>query len=136
MGERFSGNEIAPELFDVLLFSFLNVFLRAGLRYAIDRARRDILFERIGYKGLRTFMQYINPINFAVLSDLPWGKYLTSRDRKPVMPKAERPFLHEPEVYPWINLRKGDIAIDIGAHHGWFTLYFSHLVGKMGRVVG
>ena len=116
-------------------FWLLHVFLRASLRYAIGRARRDILFERIRYKGLRTLTQYIEPINFPVLNNLPWGRYLTSMDRKKAMVNAKQPFLHEPEVYQWINLRRGDIAIDIGAHHGWFTLYFSHLVGKTGRVV-
>lgn len=55
-------------------FWFLNVFLRAGLMYAIGRARRGILFQRILYKGLRTSIQYIKPINFAVPSDLPWGQ--------------------------------------------------------------
>jgi FkbM family methyltransferase len=32
-------------------------------------------------------------------------------------------------------VRKGDIVLDIGAHFGYFTLLFSHLVEEAGRVV-
>jgi FkbM family methyltransferase len=33
------------------------------------------------------------------------------------------------------TLRQGDVVLDIGAHFGYFTLLFAHLVGESGRVV-
>ena len=41
------------------------------------------------------------------------------------------------EVVTWlsiINIRKGDAVLDIGAHFGYFSLLFSHLVGESGKV--
>ena len=32
-------------------------------------------------------------------------------------------------------VREGDVVIDVGAHFGYFTLLFAHLVGESGRVV-
>jgi len=32
-------------------------------------------------------------------------------------------------------VRKGDVVLDVGAHFGYFSLLFSHLVGESGRVV-
>jgi FkbM family methyltransferase len=32
-------------------------------------------------------------------------------------------------------VRQGDVVVDIGAHFGYFTLLFAHLVGEAGRVV-
>ena len=32
-------------------------------------------------------------------------------------------------------VRQGDVVLDIGAHFGYFTLLFAHLVGESGRVV-
>ena len=31
--------------------------------------------------------------------------------------------------------RQGDVVLDVGAHFGYFTLLFSRLVGKSGRIV-
>jgi len=32
-------------------------------------------------------------------------------------------------------VRQGDVVLDVGAHFGYFTLLFSHLVGESGRVI-
>lgn len=118
-------------------FWLLNVFFRASLRHILGRKRRDILLETIGYKGLRQFAPYVKRVNFPVvfLSDLPWGKYLTTLDRAKRVTESEPSTWFEPEVYEWVDLKKGDIAIDLGAHRGWYTLYFSRKVGKTGHVI-
>ena len=42
------------------------------------------------------------------------------------------------ETVTWLVLQavhKGDVVIDIGAHFGYFSLLFSHLVGQHGKVL-
>lgn len=42
------------------------------------------------------------------------------------------------EAVTWLamqTVRRGDVVLDVGAHFGYFTLLFSHLVGVSGRVV-
>src|SRR5207302_10135610 len=42
----------------------------------------------------------------------------------------------EPELTKWIlrHIQKGMTVLDIGAHHGYFTMLASHLVGPKGQV--
>jgi FkbM family methyltransferase len=32
------------------------------------------------------------------------------------------------------NIRRGEVVLDVGAHHGYYTLLFSHVVGPRGQV--
>jgi FkbM family methyltransferase len=41
------------------------------------------------------------------------------------------------EIVSWLairNIEKGDTVFDIGAHYGYFTMLFAHLVGEQGKV--
>ena len=103
---------------------FINLSFRAGLRWILGREKRDILLRKMKY--LNPLRVFVGRFRVTSLYNIHWGKYLTTVDR---------PVYREPEVYKWINLEKGDIAIDVGAHHGWYTLIFSKKVGKTGWVV-
>ena len=108
---------------------FLNALFRASLRYSLGRARRDVLLKKMNYRSLpRLFGERVN---LEFLNTLPWGLYLSTVDRS----LSARARWHETEVYSWVNLEEGDVAFDVGAHHGWYTLYFSKRVGDNGCVV-
>jgi FkbM family methyltransferase len=112
---------------------FLNALFRAGLRYSLGRARRDVLLKKMNYRSpSRLFGERVN---LEFLTTLPWGLYLSTVDRSLHVKSIDPSTWHETEVYPWVNLEEGDVAFDVGAHHGWYTLYFSKKVGENGRVV-
>jgi FkbM family methyltransferase len=112
---------------------FLNALFRAGLRYSLGRARRDVLLKKMNYRSpSRLFGERVN---LEFLTTLPWGLYLSTVDRSLHVKSIDPSTWHETEVYPWVNLEEGDVAFDVGAHHGWYTLYFSEKVGVNGCVV-
>lgn len=111
----------------------LNIGFRAGLRYLLGRTRRDLLLSRIRYVSPSRW--FSERYNMEFLSKLPWGVFLSTVERSIGFKETEPSTWHEPEVYPWINLEEGDVAFDIGTHHGWYTLLFSRKVGDMGQVL-
>ena len=111
----------------------LNICFRAGLRYLLGRTRRDLLLSRIGYVSPSRW--FSERYNIKFLNKLPWGVFLSTVQRSIGFKETESSTWHEPEVYPWINLEEGDVAFDIGAHHGWYTLLFSRKVGDVGQVL-
>lgn len=111
----------------------LNICFRAGLRYLLGRTKRDLLLSRIGYVSPSRW--FSERYNIEFLNRLPWGVFLSTVERSIGFKETESSTWHEPEVYPWINLENGDVAFDVGAHHGWYTLLFSRKVGDLGQVL-
>jgi len=106
---------------------------RVGLRYLLGRTRRNLLLSKIQYVSPSRWFSERYDITF--LNKLPWGVFLSTVERSIGLKETESSTWHEPEVYTWINLEQGDVAFDIGAHHGWYTLLFSRKVGNMGHVL-
>jgi len=136
VGERSKFEVNARSTFNKTTYYFLwllNALFRAGLRYILGRATRDVLLRKMNYRSLpRLFGERVS---FEFLSILPWGLYVSTVDRSLHLKGTDPSTWHEREVYPWVNLEKGDVAFDAGAHHGWYTLYFAKKTGEKGCVV-
>lgn len=107
------------------LISLFDVAYRVGLRLILGKKRRDRLFKKFGIGNLGNYF-------FLKLSDrpysieLPWGLYTTTKFG----------LVDEREAIPFLNfLGEGDVVIDVGASHGWYTLIFAKIVGETGKVI-
>ena len=90
------------------------VLIRISIRVILGRKRRDLILKKVGWERLEKFLSMLPPnIVFALTV-----KYT-------VLSISRKVLRHEPKVSNLLEQTSGNLFIDIGANHGYYTFLLS-----------